>query len=269
MTLTEIDESNRRDEDELWRIFTSVRPRVLGALLNAVVMGLRNLPKTRLASKPRMADFALWVVAAEPFLPWKSGKFLAAYDRNRNAANDAALDASILVAPLMSLLSNAPPWVGTARELLDALEATYVDEKTRKRKEWPTSPRKLSGDLRRLAPNLRRAGVLVTFDDREPGGKRRRLLRLEQVGKTPSLPSLPSQSPENAEETAGRSRDGRDGMYCPNAPDRPAENPLNPAVRDGRDGRDGVLRPDSKPGEGTIPAVPPDSNHAPVLEGEI
>ena len=67
-------------------------------------------------------------------------------------ANELALEASIIAGPLAALLSaQGGRWEGTARELLDALEAAHTDEKTRKRKEWPTGPRKLSGELRRLA----------------------------------------------------------------------------------------------------------------------
>ena len=36
ITLPEIPEERRRDEDELWRIFEQLRPRILGALLDAV-----------------------------------------------------------------------------------------------------------------------------------------------------------------------------------------------------------------------------------------
>ncbi len=245
LTLPTISESDRRDEDELWQAFAAVRPRVLGALLDAVSAALRNLPTTRLSSKPRMADFALWVTAAETVLPWEPGAFLRAYAANRGAASEQALEASIIAGPLAALLSaQGGRWEGTARELLDALEAAHTDDKTRKRKDWPTGPRKLSGELRRLAPNLRRAGTAVIFD-REPGGKRRRLIRLENTCETPSRPSPPSQSPATAGETPGRSRDGRDDGRTPTVPDLPAEKTVNSAVRDGRDGRDGVLRPDS------------------------
>jgi hypothetical protein len=37
--------------------------RVLGALLDAVAHGLRNLPHLRCQPLPRMADFALWATA--------------------------------------------------------------------------------------------------------------------------------------------------------------------------------------------------------------
>src|SRR5690606_15722112 len=63
-------------------------------------------------------------------------------------------------------------WEGTAAELL-ALLNERVDEQTARRKEWPTTPRALSGRIRRAAPLLRYAGVDVQLDQREPGtGKR-------------------------------------------------------------------------------------------------
>jgi hypothetical protein len=246
LTLPEISEQDRRDEDELWREFNSVRPRVLGALLDAVAVGLRELPSTHLASKPRMADFALWVAAAETALPWESGAFLKAYRGNRATANETALEASIIVGPLLSLLKDGKPYEGTVGDLLDALEAGSADEKTRKRKEWPTSPRKLSGELRRLAPNLRRAGVTVTFLEREPGGKRRRLIHIERTDVPPSQPSQPSRAPKKTEDDAGRSRDGpgTNGIL-----DRPAEKDGNAAGRDGRDGRVGLHPVKSYPGD--------------------
>jgi hypothetical protein len=42
-----------------------VRPRILGALLDAVVHGLRALGRVHLDRLPRMADFALWATACE------------------------------------------------------------------------------------------------------------------------------------------------------------------------------------------------------------
>jgi hypothetical protein len=209
LTLPVIPDDDRREEDLLWQRFGQVQPRVLGALLDAVATAMANKSKIRLTSKPRMADFAVWVVAAEPFLGWPNGAFLESYLDNRAAANTAALDESVLAPLLLKLLDGRSNWVGTAGVLLVELE-TLADEKTRKRRDWPSSPRKLSGDLRRLAPNLRRgAGLEVRFD-REPGKARRRLICLDWVRKAPSEPS--ETDPKGPAAADGRTvSDGSDG----------------------------------------------------------
>ena len=48
LTLEPIPEERRRPEAELWAAFETERPRILGALLDAVVEGLKRLPETRL-----------------------------------------------------------------------------------------------------------------------------------------------------------------------------------------------------------------------------
>jgi hypothetical protein len=159
---------------------------------------------------------------------------------NRGAANELALESSLIAAPVLSLMAKVNTWEGTASDLLDALENGHVTDKVKNHKEWPGgagAARKLSGELRRLAPNLRRVSVQVDFDRREPGGRRRRLIRLESARETPSRPSPPSQTPENAGEDAGRTRDGGDGTEPGTVPDQAGKSA---AFRDGRDGGDGV-----------------------------
>jgi DNA polymerase-1 len=55
---------------------------------------------------------------------------------------------------------------GTATEMLNWLNL-HADESTKKQKGWPGKPQVLSAALRRAAPNLRRAGVSITFDRTE------------------------------------------------------------------------------------------------------
>jgi len=65
LALEPIADERRRTERQLWREFEVVRPRILGALLDAAAHGLRRLPQVRLERSPRMADFALWATACE------------------------------------------------------------------------------------------------------------------------------------------------------------------------------------------------------------
>lgn len=160
--LPAIPEGCRRPEAEILKAFEAARPRILGALLDAVAGALKNLPSTKLDNLPRMADFALWVAAAEGSLGWRKGTFLAAYAGNRASANEVALEASPVARPLIDLLNEQSEWVGTSTELLEALESRVSDQVKRQR-IWPSNGRSMTGHLKRLAPNLRVAGWQVEF----------------------------------------------------------------------------------------------------------
>jgi hypothetical protein len=171
-----IDERKRRSEAELWAAFESRRARIFGALLDAISGALRKLPKTRIDGTPRMADFALWATAAEPSLGFESGAFMTAYRNNRQSANDVALDASPIATPVLELLTEQPTWKGTATQLLQVLAAKTASSRTR---GWPASPVGLARALRRVAPNLRTAGIEIRFD-RDPGSCRQRIVTIEK-----------------------------------------------------------------------------------------
>ena len=196
LTLEPISEDRRRPEAEIWAAFNHDQPRILGALLDAVAEGLKRLPETRLPKPPRMADFALWATACETAL-WPAGTFWSAYCRNRDEAVDGVIDANPVAAALRTLMSMRPEWLGTASELLVTL-GQITDEPIAGFKEWPRSPRSLSGKLRRVAPFLRKIGVEIKFGDRE-GRARNRIIRItapDCCGTDPSAPSASSGAEE-------------------------------------------------------------------------
>jgi hypothetical protein len=63
----------RRDKAQYWSEFSELQPPILGALFDAAVTGLCNLPRIRVERPPRQADFALWVSAREEALDMKAG----------------------------------------------------------------------------------------------------------------------------------------------------------------------------------------------------
>jgi hypothetical protein len=197
----------RREESDFWSAFETSRPRLCGALLDAVAAGLREVSRVRLVSLPRMADFAKWSVAVERGLDWEPG-FLTAYMQNIDTAHEAVLDGSPVAAAVRTLVDGAGSfWTGTATDLLTRLTG-QADETLRRGRAWPKTPRGLSGALRRVAPNLREVGLHVTFD-REPGGNRRRTVTIEY--RDSSVPTVPP-VPDGTVET---SRDGRDAKIPP------------------------------------------------------
>jgi hypothetical protein len=173
-----IPEEARQPEDEFWAAFAEARPRILGALLDAMVVGLRRLPETRPERLPRMADFARWGTAVEPALGWEPGSFLAAYRENRREANSLALEAVPLAGPVRQLVESVGEWKGICKDLLPLL-AERAGEDAAGRRGWPGTPEALSLALRGIAPNLRAEGVAVEFLPRTKSG---RPLRLSKCG---------------------------------------------------------------------------------------
>jgi hypothetical protein len=167
VTLPPIPDDARRSELEFWSAFEAARPAILGALLDAVVVALRRLTDTCLGRSPRMADFARWVVAAEPALPWSQGAFLAAYSGNRAGAIEATLDADPVADAVCALVAGEP-WKGRASELMPRL-AQGMPEHVLRSHDWPKDATRLSGRLRRLAPALRKVGIDVAFPSRSHG----------------------------------------------------------------------------------------------------
>lgn len=172
LTLEPIPEERRRPEAELWAEFEAERPRILGALLDAVARGLARLPHTRLERLPRMADFALWGTACETAF-WPAGTFEGAYGGNRDEAVEGVIDADPVAAAVRDFMDGRTEWAGTASDLLDALGA-LAGETQRRAKGWPGTAHALSGRLRRAATFLRKFGIEIAAE--REGKERRRVL---------------------------------------------------------------------------------------------
>jgi len=197
--LPQIPEGKRRDEKRFWRDFEDAAAGILGALLDAVCCAVRGEDAVELAAMPRMADFVRWVTAAEPALGWKPGTFVRAYKANTEDANQLALEASPVAAEIFRFVeSMTGEWKGSAKDLLEALSANAALE-TIKQRSWPKSPNWLSNILRRLQPNLEKAGVKVEFG-REVGHRRGRWISISKMPEKyrPDRPYRPSRT-ESAE----------------------------------------------------------------------
>jgi hypothetical protein len=208
LTLEPIPEERRRPEAELWAAFETERPRLLGVLLDAVVEGLKRLPKTQLPKLPRMADFALWATACETAL-WPAGKFWSAYTGNLGEAVESVIDADAVAAAVRTMMHARTAWTGNATDLLDAL-GEVVGERITKSKSWPGSPRALSGRLRRAATFLRKIGIEIGFH-RDEGRVRTRTITITTIGDRapesdgvrPSTPSAQSSSAPRSNASNG------------------------------------------------------------------
>jgi hypothetical protein len=147
-----------------------------------------------------MADFARWVVAAEPALGWPAGSFLKAYTGNRDAIHEIALDAAVIVPPMRTMLESSE-FLGTATELLDRL-AGIAGEPATRRKGWPGNATSLSRELARIAPNLRSVGIEVE-KRRESHGRRVIAIRTAPETLSPASPPSPDSSASDAMSSEG------------------------------------------------------------------
>ena len=161
LTLAPIVETNRRSEAELWREFGIERPRILGALLDALVHGLRAFGGVHLNQLPRMADFALWTSACEPAL-WPAGTFARAYAANRRAAIESIIEADPIATCLRTIMADRSMWMGSASDLM-RLYAQSARDDLSTGGAWTKNPRALAGRLRRAQTFLRSLGIEITF----------------------------------------------------------------------------------------------------------
>lgn len=174
LSLPPIPQTKCLSENELRPKFQAVVPSVLGGLCTAISEALRNEKTFRLKKYPRMADFAHWVVAAEPALPWPKGGFMEVYDTNRSSVVELSISEDVVGEVLRSWANTRQrrdDWEGTASELLAELEKV-ADDKAQKSKSWPKSAHALTRRLNRLCNFLRAVGIDLVTNARTTKGSR-------------------------------------------------------------------------------------------------
>jgi hypothetical protein len=195
LTMASLADEQRRPEAELWREFEPARPRILGALLDAVSHGLGVRDRIQFARLPRMADFAKWAAACEGAL-WSPGTFRMAYDANRRRAVEDVVDADPVADAVRTIMAKQTRWVGTATDLMASVAAGQ--QFNGRVADWPKNPRALAGRLRRSQTFLRTLGVEITFQREGRDGNR--IIRMTSCVNSPvSVPSASSVSSVTAE----------------------------------------------------------------------
>lgn len=202
VTLPPFTDAARRPERELDAAIAAATPGILGALLDAVVVGLRELPGVRLDRLPRMADYAEWVTACEPALGCAPDTMLRAYTAGREAVTETTLEASAVAMALRELMATVPTWTGTATELLAVLTARVGEDIRRDPHRWPRDGRGLRGQLTRMMPMLRADGIVIDYV-RATDKKRTRTMHVYRGGGT-------VQTVRNGQDV-DRAADGADG----------------------------------------------------------
>lgn len=202
INLPVIAQEDRQTEAAISADFERLKPKLLGALLEAAASTLSKLPQVNPTALPRMADFARWGIAGEAALGLEEGDFMRSYQENREGANESVMEGSPVATALLKFMEARIRWEGTASDLLAEL-AQVTTEETRKNRSWPHGARALGSHLKRLAPNLRAAGLNLTRGNRASDSKGSRIITLERTGNFASETSeAPIRSPEPPDSSA-------------------------------------------------------------------
>jgi hypothetical protein len=155
--LPTIDAKDRTVLSELQKAFNNDLPSILAGLYQAVSAALCGLPNVELDSLPRMANYAKIGTALESFMGWESGSFMKAYYENIQEAAYASIENSVFMPSIIRVLFKGE-FEGSATELLGKLNAENPEGY--KSKMWPKDASSLSFHLNRLAPVMRKAGMV-------------------------------------------------------------------------------------------------------------
>lgn len=210
VALDRISERDRLTEPEREKLFQSSYAAAFGFLLDVVAHGLRTVAegKDLLVRKPRLADFAHWIVACAPALGWDAEQFvqdLAAVQADLSAD---ILDGYPVVPVLLDLLSEQQVLQRTPAELHREVETrAYLMGIKRQGARWPNTAQVLGRQLSRLAPALLRIhGIQV----RRSRTNSYRYVTLEKNASQPSQPSRTVWTHEEMRRRLDAERDAKE-----------------------------------------------------------
>lgn len=191
--LRRIADGERKTDDEVQTEFADAHGGILGALLDGVSAAIRNVPTVKVASLPRMSDFARFAIAGEEGLGLEPDAFMQAYLEGRQLAAELNIENDIVAQTLLSMIQGRRPsvWEGTAKELLAVLISRAAPDMESPlgwaiAKKWPATPAEMGRWLRRAEPGLRAVDVHIS-EWRGRTAARVRLLRIECTGQSKLL----------------------------------------------------------------------------------
>jgi hypothetical protein len=174
INLPRINGESRKLERDIKREFEAAKPKIFGSILNLLSGILAAKDLIKMNSYSRMADFEQWICAAEIGAElknerlWNPGAFSFVYRQKRKSSSVNCLEAEPLAGLIEKLLDRFPPvWEGCATDLL-SMFVRMADVFEMNKSILPNSPNWLVNRLKRVAPNLRDAGIEIVFTDQRP-----------------------------------------------------------------------------------------------------
>ncbi len=203
-----IPKSKRLRPDDFRASFEEAQPRIFGALLRAVSIGMQNFAAAKHQdTEVDRFGFAAWGEAVEEALGFEHGAFLAAYKRMRVDIQAHTLEASPVgvVVPVYVHSLKDKHFFGTATVLYNELVAYVEGHKDLrisgkalelKHPKWPKTPSQMSAELQKIQPELRKDGIAY----RHGRKKRQRWIDLQVVTAQPTQDDVAAREPVTSEE---------------------------------------------------------------------
>lgn len=193
MELSRIEEVDRKQYAELHEEFEKARPKIFGAILDAVVKALSIRPNMKPEMLFRMADFTAWGSAIAEAIGYSKDSFLDAFRQNIDAQNDEVLDGNVVGSLIVALMEDRERWdEGNATALLGDLKR-LAEERMVDEKEMPKNANALTRQMKLLKPVLEARGISWF---RDVGQERRVIIRKLAKSPVEKIESVENSAPE-------------------------------------------------------------------------
>jgi len=193
INLEEIEDKDRRIPEELWREFNTLKPQLLGYILDILVKVLEYEENNRETIKKfklsRMTEFAKYGEIISRCMGNKDGEFLNVYKKNREIQVDEIVEFSEVATVIMCMMFKKygedngdyrEIWDGTPTELYTEIKNIVETDKWELNidtsdRYWPKNVKSLGRRLNEIKPTLKAKGLEITRYEEHDQQKTRKI----------------------------------------------------------------------------------------------
>lgn len=148
-------------EKKLNQEFTQARPRILGAIYDALSMALRRYEDVVIAEPSRLADFEQWVTACEECFTNK-GEFSNALRVKEEEAAET-VTSELIPHTIMRFMKrrNGEEYKGTTGTLYDDLTGILEEKEQKNPRLWPQDSAQFGRKISRYMNSLEKVGIKI------------------------------------------------------------------------------------------------------------
>src|SRR5215204_2374527 len=214
--LERIPKMERIAERRLWKEFEAAKPKLLGAVFDALSGGLAEYGP--LQDPPRLADWAEYAAAVYEGLGWGRKQFLDDWAVIEETQHSTTLEGSPVAAAVLKFMEDRDYYEGSAGDLLDNLKDIAEDMglNPRNNKAFPQASNWVWKKIQPVKPTLEGFGIRADQEPRGRGSDKRKVVVLDKrggVGNPPGGASKNSDAdPTDSAQESEESRGGGSGV---------------------------------------------------------